>query len=321
MHGLDFRGCRAWWQNVHSPAKMLNVINQFLIFAEKWVESTCGPETTTRQYQVDHFDNVEELAQTSWGRHTLSEAASEGSDTEDLRNLFTSVARPTGAAVAASGRADLRRELQDAGMTERSVRTFSSSLRPPESGASPGTNPSAVLDIGEDIVRQYVLHKGKSPKDLRCAGDVAVTNWASYRNIADKAWRWMENMATTEEKAELSALQLSDQAQHNAVSELFSAVHDLLVEYLTEVYEQARLAHNSRKPVDAKVVKPLINLTEVRTKNKVLQVRFLGQNLPIKLKEVGLNSVNLNARSMLQTWRTERATNSQPSQAPAPPTN
>ena len=81
------------------------------------------------------------------------------------------------------------------------------------------------------------------------------------------------------------------------------------------------MAHNSRKPADAKVVKPLTNLTEVRTKHKVLQVRFLGQNLAPKLKEVGLlNSVNLSARSTLQTWRKERAANSQPSQAPAPPT-
>jgi serine/threonine-protein kinase RIO1 len=97
--------------------------------------------------------------------------------------------------------------------------------------------------------------------------------------------------------------------------DLFSAVHNLVVEYLTEVYERARLAHNSSNPADAKVVKPLTNLTEV------LQVRFLGQNLAPKLKEVGLlNSVNLSARSTLQTWRKERAANSQPSQAPAPPT-
>jgi hypothetical protein len=103
--------------------------------------------------------------------------------------------------------------------------------------------------------------------------------------------------------------------------DLFSAVHNLVVEYLTEVYERARLAHNSSKPADAKVVKPLTNLTEVRTKNKVLQVRFLGQNLPNKFKEVGLNSENLSAWCTLQKWRKERAANSQPSQAPAPPTN
>jgi hypothetical protein len=81
-------------------------------------------------------------------------------------------------------------------MTERSVRTFSSSLRPPESSASPGANPSSVLDVGEDVVRQYVLHKGKPPASLRFARDVASTNYASYRNTANKAWRWMENMAT-----------------------------------------------------------------------------------------------------------------------------
>ena len=54
-----------------------------------------------------------------------------------------------------------------------------------------------MLDVGEDIVRQYVLHKGKPPGQLRFARDVALTSYAAYRNIANKAWRWMENMATT----------------------------------------------------------------------------------------------------------------------------
>jgi hypothetical protein len=53
-----------------------------------------------------------------------------------------------------------------------------------------------VLDVGEDIVRQCVLHKGKPPGQLRFARDVALTSYAAYRNIANKAWRWMENMAT-----------------------------------------------------------------------------------------------------------------------------
>jgi serine/threonine-protein kinase RIO1 len=144
-----------------------------------------------------------------------------------------------------------------------------------------------VLDVGEDIVRQCVLHKGKPPGQLRFARDVALTSYAAYRNIANKAWRWMENMATMEEKTKLSELKLSDQAQHNAMLDLFSAVHNLVVEYLTEVYERARLAHNSSNPADAKVVKPLTNLTEV------LQVRFLGQNLAPKLKEVGLDCDSL----------------------------
>ena len=82
-------------------------------------------------------------------------------------------------------------------MTETSVRTYSSTLRPPESSASPGADPSSVLDVGEDIVRQHVLHKGKQPGQLRFARDVALTSYAAYRNIANKAWRWMENMATT----------------------------------------------------------------------------------------------------------------------------
>ena len=55
------------------------------------------------------------------------------------------------------------------------------------------------------------------------------------------------------------------------------------------------MAHNSSKPADAKVVKPLTNLTEVRTKNKVLRVRFLGQNLPNKFKEVGVNCESASA--------------------------
>ena len=77
------------------------------------------------------------------------------------------------------------------------MRTYSSTLRPPENSAFPGANPSPVLDVGEDIVRQYVLHKGKPPGQLRFARDVALTSYAAYRNIANKAWRWMENMATT----------------------------------------------------------------------------------------------------------------------------
>ena len=88
--------------------------------------------------------------------------------------------------------------------------------------------------------------------------------------------------------------------------DLFSAVHNLVVEYLTEVYERARLAHNSSNPADAKVVKPLTNLTEV------LQVRFLGQNLSPKLKEVGLDCDSLTASGK------ERArANSQPSHKPS----
>ena len=73
MRELDFRGCANWGLNVlgRCTAKMHNVFKEFLTFAEKWVESRYGQETTTRKYQLDNFDDVEALALTGWGKHTL----------------------------------------------------------------------------------------------------------------------------------------------------------------------------------------------------------------------------------------------------------
>jgi hypothetical protein len=70
MRELDFRGCANWGLNT-LPAKMHNVFKEFLSFVEKWVESRYGQETATRKYQLDNFDDVEELALTWWGKHTL----------------------------------------------------------------------------------------------------------------------------------------------------------------------------------------------------------------------------------------------------------